>query len=304
MNTLRHLLVHINDGVLSREALQLGAALARQHGAQMTALLAVEPIAPGAYLSPETASLAAQLVREHMASHRLLAQDLVHSVGQAHAMAVDLQVADGAPVDALIRSARVTDLLVVSQRDAQSDAEKPGGLDAGASARLLVGAGCPVIFVPHIGWSQGGARPDGPVAQNILVAWSDTRESARALRDALPLLQAARRVELVTFVGADADEADPTPEALNAAHQHLQRHGVQASVTVRRSREPTFGERMRRAWVPDASIAEALLSHAADTQVDLIVMGGYGHPRAWELVLGGVTRTLLQTMTVPVFMSH
>lgn len=300
MNTLRHLLVHVNDGVLSREALNLGAALARQHGAQMAALLAVEPIAPGAYLSPETASLAAQLMSEHMASHRLLAQDLVHSVGQAHAMAVDLQVVEGEPVDALIRGARVTDLLLVSQRDAG----KPGGLDAGASARLLVGAGCPVIFVPHIGWSQGGAGPDGPVAQSILVAWSDTRESARALRDALPLLQAARRVELVTFVQADADEDAPTPEALNAAQQHLQRHGVQATVTVRRSGEPTFGERMRRVWVPDASIAEALLSHAADTQADLIVMGGYGHPRAWELVLGGVTRTLLQTMTVPVFMSH
>ena len=86
--------------------------------------------------------------------------------------------------------------------------------------------------------------------------------------------------------------------------QELGRHGVRAECTVHRSREPTVAERLLPRWTPDAPVAEALLSHAADTGADLIVMGGYGHPRAWELVLGGVTRTLLQSMTVPVLMSH
>jgi nucleotide-binding universal stress UspA family protein len=93
-------------------------------------------------------------------------------------------------------------------------------------------------------------------------------------------------------------------EPLDAVAAHLQRHGVTANCTVRLTREPSLGERMRRPWTPDAPVAEALLSHAADSDADLIVMGGYGHPRAWELVLGGVTRTLLKSMTVPVLMSH
>ena len=79
---------------------------------------------------------------------------------------------------------------------------------------------------------------------------------------------------------------------------------VQARCSVRAVREIPFAERMLVPNVVDASIAELLLSHAADTNADLIVMGGYGHSRAYELVLGGVTRTMLASMTVPVLMSH
>ena len=79
---------------------------------------------------------------------------------------------------------------------------------------------------------------------------------------------------------------------------------MQATTTVLSQAEPSVGERMRRGWVPDVAVAEALLWHAADMHADFIVMGGYGHSRLRELVLGGVTRTMLETMTVPVLMSH
>lgn len=300
MNAIRHILVHVNDDVLSRQTLRLGAALARLHGAQLSALLALEPTSPGPFLNAETASLAAQLQQEHRASHLRMAQEMVQAIGLSSSLQIDLVMASANPVDALIRGARGSDLLLVSQHKAETS----GGLGAGPSARLLMGAGCPVLFVPHIGWSQGDAAADAPPAQNILVAWSDTHECARAVRDALPLLQRARRVEAITFVASDAHGGEGVPPALEVAAQHLRRHGVEMAITVRRGAEPSIGERMRRAWIPDASVAEALLSHAADTQAELIVMGGYGHPRAWEWVLGGVTHTLLQTMTVPVFMSH
>src|SRR5690606_17917221 len=101
-----------------------------------------------------------------------------------------------------------------------------------------------------------------------------------------------------------AREGDETGRSLDAVAAHLQRHGVQAACTVRRMRPDSVAERMTPSWTPDAPVAQALLSHAADIDADLIVMGGYGHPRLWELVLGGVTRTLLQSMTVPVLMSH
>jgi len=79
---------------------------------------------------------------------------------------------------------------------------------------------------------------------------------------------------------------------------------VSAKRTVKPLRQVSFRERMLTPTVVDASIAELVLSHAADMNADLIVMGGYGHTRAYELVLGGVTRTLLGSMTVPVLMSH
>jgi nucleotide-binding universal stress UspA family protein len=91
---------------------------------------------------------------------------------------------------------------------------------------------------------------------------------------------------------------------MQAVAEHLRRHGVQAACTVRRTRSDSVAERMTPSWTPDAPVAQAVLSHASDIDADLIVMGGYGHPRLWELVLGGVTRTLLQSMTVPVLMSH
>jgi nucleotide-binding universal stress UspA family protein len=106
-------------------------------------------------------------------------------------------------------------------------------------------------------------------------------------------------VSLVRFVRGD-DEVPP----LEPLSQYLAAHGVRAACSLQRSRDPSVGERLLSPWTPDAPVAEALLSRAADVDADLIVIGGYGHARAWEMALGGVTRTLLQSMTVPVLMSH
>jgi hypothetical protein len=168
-----------------------------------------------------------------------------------------------------------------------------------------------VLFVPYIvrteaevaGGDTAIAAPEPRCGRRVLLAWSGKRESARALRDALPLLQRAEQVEVVMHAAAapgEEAEADPLAPVL----AHLARHGVSARGRVVHAGEPSILERMQRPWTPDAPVAESLLSHAADSGADLIVMGGYGHSRAWELVLGGVTRTVLQTMTVPVLMSH
>lgn len=135
-----------------------------------------------------------------------------------------------------------------------------------------------------------------------------TRGRARALRDALPLLARASHVELVSFAHADRDDPSTHRTSLERVVEFLARHGVRAKATLLSHAEPSLGERMTRGTIPDVAVAvaEALLSHAADVQADFIVMGGYGHSRLWELVLGGVTRTMLETMTVPVpeLMSH
>ena len=301
MTGIRDVLVHVNDETVSRQAVELAAALAGPLDARLTLLVAVPPVGTGVGLSAETAALARQVEQAQRASLRQLGERLAAVAQPRLAAAVELRIADGDPVDVLLPQARTTDLVVVSQRDPAGD----GGLGAGQAARLLVGAPCPVLTVPHIGWAgDRAASPAQPVLQRALVAWSDTRESARAVRDAMPLLARASSVEVVSFGGGAQDRSEARRSSLQAVAAYLGQHGVVATTSVLSQREPSLGERMQRGWMPDVAVAEALLSHAADAHADFIVMGGYGHSRVWELVLGGVTRTMLATMTVPVLMSH
>jgi nucleotide-binding universal stress UspA family protein len=147
---------------------------------------------------------------------------------------------------------------------------------------LVLSAGRPVLLIPY-----AGHFPE--VGRRVLVAWNAGREAARAVTDALPLLARASIVQVVAFDprkgGADHGDIPGADIALLLA-----RHGVKVSIAQQQSKEVDVGNQ--------------ILSRAADMQSDLIVMGAYGHSRLRELVLGGVTRTLLDTMTVPVLMSH
>jgi nucleotide-binding universal stress UspA family protein len=294
---LQRILVHVNDSPRSIDALHLAAGLARAHGAALHALYAVNLNTPGAFLSPEASSIAMGLVLEAEQTRRDTARQRVQGAAAALDLPLSLAVPEGDATELLLRASRTADLLVLPQHDPA----QPDGVSAGLAGRLLVGAGCPLLLVPYITRVAPDAPPCG---QRALLAWSGKRESARALRDALPLLQRAQAVEVLQFEQGAADEPGTDADPLGEVLAHLARHGVEAGGTVRRSSALTVLERMQRGWTPDAPVAESLLSHAADTGADLIVMGGYGHPRAWELALGGVTRTVLQSMTVPVFLSH
>ena len=127
------------------------------------------------------------------------------------------------------------------------------------------------------------------VGSNVMVAWNDSRAAARGLSDTLRLLLLAEHVQAVSWseVGANCDKTLRT--RLDALSQWLMRQGVSADLRVE---------------MTDIDIADAMLSQAADLNTDLIVMGAYGHARWTERVLGGATRGLLATMTVPVLMSH
>lgn len=301
MTSMRNLVVHVNDESLSGQAIELAALLARHWDARLTALLVAAPVNAGVGLGAETAALAQQLAQAQRDALRAMGERLVTDIRLRLPIDIDLQLTDGDSVEALQAWARTADMLITSQRGPQGE----GGLSVGQSARLLVGAACPVLTVPYIGWSDARAQA-GPDAylRRVLVAWSDTRESARAVRDALPLLMRASHVELVSFTAAGRDDAALRQESLQQVANYLERHGVPVNPMVLTQTEPSIGERMRRGWVPDVAVAEALQSHAADTQADLLVMGAFGHPRLWEMMLGGVTRTMLESMTVPVLMSH
>jgi nucleotide-binding universal stress UspA family protein len=174
---------------------------------------------------------------------------------------------------------RFSDLLVLGQ----CDTENPPSIAAFTTPeKVVVDAGTPILVVPTRGSFDDMGR-------HILVAWDGSRESARALRDAMPLLQAAERVSLVAV---DPDRQGHMHPNANPAElvAHLARHGVPAKAT-----EVSFGEK---------NVANILLVHAAQLRADLLVMGAYGHPRLLEFWLGGTTQDLLERAVLPVLMSH
>ena len=289
MNDYRRVLVHVSDSERSEALLSFATRLAAAQGARLHAMHAVEPLFLGLGLSPESAMTAAQSGQQTERARTARARDRVLDASRAIGMSIEFDSPPGDPVEAMSARSRVSDLAVLGQPYA-GDADGPSQRFV---SKVLVNAGCPVLFVPAAGTvDRCGTR--------VLVAWSDTRESARALRDALPMLQRAAAVEVLRFGPAAPADGEP----LDGVLAYLQAHGVSATGAVRPVREISFGERMLTPTVVDASTAELLLSHAADIDADLIVMGGYGHTRTYELVLGGVTRTMLGSMTVPVLMSH
>lgn len=147
---------------------------------------------------------------------------------------------------------------------------------------LLAGSGRPLLMVP-------ATAPEPAPFDRILVAWKASREAARAVHDAMPLLRRAQSVELLMVEHED----DPGPHNADVdacLGGHLGRHGVQVT-PVRRSAE-------------HSPAAEVILEYARESRAQLIVVGGYSHPRALEQVFGGVTRHLLEHAEVPVLLSH
>jgi len=171
--------------------------------------------------------------------------------------------------------ARRFDLAIVGQAEP----------DRGAAEELiaestLFESGRPVIVVPYI--QKAPLKLD-----RVMVCWDGSRPAARAIADAMPLLERAGQIEVV-IVANERGKQDEIPGA--DMGQHLARHGLKVDV--------------KRIVGSGIDVADALLSHAADASADFIVMGGYGHSRLREFVLGGVTHAILRSMTAPVLMSH
>ena len=180
----------------------------------------------------------------------------------------------------LVRLSHCSDIVVISQADPEAP-DFPAASERVAD--VVTRSARPTIVLPFAG--EFATTPS-----RVLVAWDDSREAARALADALPLLRRAEKVQLVTWErgahGADAG----WPERHAALQRWLQGHGVAAEPRLSRS--------------GDNALSEAMLSRAFDGGADLIVMGAYGHRRWTERVLGGTTHGMLASMTVPVLMSH
>jgi nucleotide-binding universal stress UspA family protein len=173
------------------------------------------------------------------------------------------------------RMTRRFDLAVVGQMDPERMLPDDLLIEA-----TLFESGRPMVVVPYI-------QKEGLKLDRVLVCWDSSRSAARAIADSLPFLKRGKLVEIV-MVASTGGKADELPGV--DLGEHLARHDLNVEV--------------KRLVAPDIDVSNAVLSYAADCAADLIVMGGYGHSRLREFVLGGATRGILQSMTVPVLMAH
>jgi nucleotide-binding universal stress UspA family protein len=269
---LKDLLVHLDSGPRAAERLGLAVALARRHGARLTGLFA-ERTALGVSLvgrrDPENVARAAAEVRA-----RFEAACAAAGVGArfwALEGAEDTEVVDAAGV-----CCRRVDLSVLGQQRGD-DAPAPEGL----VERVIAGGGRPVLVVPSI-----GSYPDA--GRRVLVAWTGSREAARALHDALPLLERAERVTVLSLQRPGDGGGGGLPPL--DVTDHLRTHGVAAAYDH---------------WiVGDLSAVDAILNRASDEGADLAVLGAHGL-LGHGLLAGerGTTRAILETMTTPVLLS-
>ena len=173
------------------------------------------------------------------------------------------------------RIARRFDLAVVGQMDPER--MMPDDL---LIESALFESGRPVVVVPYI--QKAGLKLD-----RVMVCWDSSRNAARAIADALPFLKRGKMIEIV-MVASGGGKTDELPGV--DLGEHLARHDLKVDV--------------KRLVATDVDVANVILSHAADCGADFIVMGGYGHSRLREFVLGGATRGILESMTAPVLMAH
>lgn len=284
MSELKNLLLNVDHTAACAGRIDAAVALAAEHGAHLAALycLGVSHLSdlaswPGD-LREERSDLDERDAQAALATftHKAEAAGISYETRTAHAPTELI-------ADHIALHARYADLAVLGQFD--PDEPPPGGPHL--VEHVLLACGRPVLVIPYI----GPPRDDGEAVfgRKIMVAWDASREATRAVNDALPFLQRAGHVDLVTANSAESPTQHNADAGADIALQ-LARHRVRVEV--------------KHTYAHGVGVGDALLARLSDAGNDMLVMGGYGHSRVRELVLGGVTRSVLEHMTVPVLMSH
>jgi len=271
------ILVHIDPGKRCATRVEVAIRLAQKHNAHLVALHASAPFEPPGYVLAEMGPAIIEAQKHATAAELARTEsEFVKQTSAAGLRSAEWRTAVDDPVDAMTLHARYADLVVIGQGEISDGSN----IAADFPARLVLAAGRPVLILPCVG-------KFATLGKRVLVAWNASREATRAVTDAIPLLQLAETVHVMA-VNPSPGEHGKVPGA--DIGLYLARHGVRVDVKTDHGAEIDVGNE--------------LLSRAADLDADLIVMGGYGHSRLKEWVLGGATRTILESMTAPVLMSH
>jgi nucleotide-binding universal stress UspA family protein len=273
------ILVHVDDSPEAPDLVASAVRLAHAHGAHLVGMTQTgisrfirETTLPGVELGDLTPLFhdLREVAEVRAASFDALAR-------QAGLASFEHRIDDEEPGLALAVQALYADLVIVGRTRPGTPALS--GI-AGLPEYIAMNSPCPVLVVPHPG-------AHAHAYDRVMVAWNASPEAARAVRAALPLLARAKEVEVALF--DDDSSSARSPEDATEVGRFLARHGVKASVTRHH---------------PRGEVGNALLVLAEDRKVDLLVMGCYGHSRYREILLGGVSRTVLRRPAVPVLLAH
>ena len=275
---VKDIVVNLTGGHPQDFAADFAISLAEGFSAHIAGVAFIyEPIIPGDMLGGIPTDLI-EVQREENRKAAEAAVDRFEAAAKAAALSAETRVVDASlagAADLFGRIARRFDMAVVGQARREQ----------GASEELLIegalfGSGRPVVVVPYT--QQEGLRLD-----RILICWDGSRPAARAIADAIPLLSRAKTVDIVVVIGERDKSGEITGRNMR---RHLARHGIETEI--------------KHITASGGVAQNAILAHAAETGATFIVMGGYGHSRLREFILGGVTRGILKSMPVPVLMSH
>ncbi len=276
---LRQILVHLDHADNVRPRLAAACRLAAPLGAQVTALYAATPAITALPYGPDLSGGVATVLQEMDDQRREAARAAFTGFAVEGGPLPTWAESQDIPVIGVVaQQALFADLLVLGQRDPRASglAMVPGDF----VEAVVLASGKPALVLPYVGWQ-------GAIGQRVAIAWKDTAQAARAVTAALPLLARAAEVHVLAW----DDESAPAVQGDRLdLDSFLRAHGVTAQ--------------WHRGGEAPPELGELLLSRASDLEADLLVMGCYGHSRAREWVLGGTSRTLLQSMTLPVLLAH
>ena len=272
-------LVHVPSERLARSVVEGAVSLATRRNARLQAISVGYESANVGIPIGGGAAVAAVFEMEHERAEERAdaALSIFEAEARSYSINYSLRAVTGAPQDGtaqIAAMARLADLTILLQPDYERDT-----FDNTLPVEVLFQCGGPVLFIPY--------THKGPLNfKRIGIAWNGSRLAARAVRDARPFLKDAQEI---TIMSVNEPSKHEIPSAGDLA-THLARRGLTA--------------KLERAAADDIDVQSTILSMAAATGLDLIVMGAYGHSRLQEWLLGGVTRGMLQSMTVPTLMSH
>ncbi|PLX36107.1 MAG: universal stress protein UspA [Hyphomicrobiales bacterium] len=256
---------------------KIAVEISRFVGAHLTGLAPmVEPVVPGYVTAPIPGDYLEASIRQAREQAEAGAKQFEEElrVGGVNGETAIVSVGDGAWGGLLART-RLTDLVVIGQEDP----DHPQPLREALIEATLFDSGVPILLVPYV------SKPSF-VDRKAMVAWDGSRTASRAVHAALPMLELAKSVTVVIVENGKKPEGEAGADIA----LYLARHGLQVEI--------------ERIPAPPTGVGDALLNYVADHSMDLVVMGGYGHSRMREFILGGATRTFLRSMTVPVLMAH
>jgi nucleotide-binding universal stress UspA family protein len=276
------ILVHVDTGPSAPARLKLTAELAARFEAHIAGVYVRRPFQAPAFTDAGLAmdSLYRTYENAAKADEALATAAFRDSIGSqiigGRGLSSEWRVAEGLAEEVVAAYARYADLAIIGQAepDAMATTTPPD-----LAETIAMAGERPVLIVPHIGVTK-------PPGKTVMLCWNGSREAARAATGALPFLKAADKT-IILLVDPRKDGAEQSGARVAG---WLARHGVKAVV--------------QRDTAADSNVGGVILSRAADHDADLIVMGLYGHSRMREWVLGGASRTLLASMTVPLLVAH